>query len=53
MDVLLGLSASQRLRHIADCVFHVIPDTHFTGSRTAFHADGGHDFTLMADSVSR
>ncbi|RVT48554.1 primase-helicase family protein [Rubrivivax albus] len=30
---------------VADCVFHVIADTHFTGSRTAFHG--------KADTVSR
>ena len=29
----------------AGCVFHAIADTHFTGSRTAFHG--------KADTVSR
>jgi hypothetical protein len=36
---------------IVKCIFHAVADTHFTGSRAAFHGDAGHRFTLIADSV--
>lgn len=38
-------SALRAAAGIVDCVFHAIADTHFTGSRTAFH--------VKADTVSR
>ncbi len=41
----LPLAPGIPARRTHDCVFHAIADTHFTGSRTAFHGE--------ADTVSR
>lgn len=45
IPLLQGNLVGPRITSVDDCVFHVIADTHFTGSRTAFHG--------KADTVSR